>query len=205
MKITGVEEQKKNSRRCNIYIDSEYYCSADRDILAELNISEGMEFDEDKFGEILETLQYKSALRSALYMLARASKTEKEIKKKLQEKKYPDSAITKTLDYLKKINYINDKHYAESFIRSMRDVSGISSRIIYRKLFLKGIDADIIQKALDEADINDYESAIKAARKKTVSLKGESSEKKSKLLNFLYRKGFDIDICRKAVEEVDIK
>ena len=190
MRITGIEQQKKNTKRYNIYIDGEYRCSVEDDILQELNLSKGMELNEIEFNNTLEIIQYKGALRVALFMLARAPKTEMEIEKGLSDKQHAPKAIKKVLEYLKEIGYINDESYAESFIRSTKDVTGTSRRSIYQKLAAKGVDKEIIQQELDKAEIDDYASAISAAKKKAASLKGNRREKKLKLLNYLYRKGF---------------
>jgi regulatory protein len=109
MKITGIEEQKKNNKRCSIYIDGEYLCSAERDLVEELGLSEGMELSEEEFNRTLERIQYKGALRAALYMLARTSKTEMELEKRLKYKQHPPKAIIHALEYLKELGYINDE------------------------------------------------------------------------------------------------
>jgi len=205
MRITGIEEQKKNNKRCSIYVDDEYYCSVDKDILEELSLSEGTQLNEDEFNNIIEAIQYKSALRTALYMLARASKTEKEIKNRLAEKQYPEKTIIQVLRYLREINYINDEIYTESFIRSMRELAGVSRRSLYYKLAAKGIDNDIIQQMLDEAEIDDYDSALKTARKKAAGMAGSRKEKALKLFSYLYRKGFGMEICRKVIDELDLE
>jgi regulatory protein len=205
MKITGIEEQKKNNKRCSIYIDGEYLCSAERDLVEELGLSEGMELSEEEFNRTLERIQYKGALRAALYMLARTSKTEMELEKRLNDKQHPPKAIKQALEYLKELGYINDEEYTEGYIRNTRDTTGTSRRSIYCKLAAKGVDKEIIQQKLDEAEIDDFSSALKAARKKAVGLSGSDIEKKAKLLNFLYRKGFGIEVCRKVIEELDLE
>ena len=202
MRITGIEQQKKNTKRYNIYIDGEYRCSVENDILQELNLSEDMELNEIEFNNTLETIQYKGALRAALYMLARAPKTEMEIEKGLSDKQHAAKAIKKVLEYLKEIGYINDESYTESYIRSIKDTAGTSRRSIYQKLAAKGVDKEIIQQEIDKAEIDDYASALSAAKKKIASLKGIRREKKLKLLNYLYRKGFGIDACKRAAEEL---
>src|SRR5690349_16889 len=134
MKITKIEVQKKNSKRCSIYIDGEYHSSIDKDIQEELKLCEGMELNEDEFNQKLEIIQNKSALRAALYIVARASKTESEIRKRLKEKDHTEKAISLALEYLREVGYINDESYTESFIRSSKDVTGTSKRSLYYKL-----------------------------------------------------------------------
>lgn len=205
MKITKIEEQKKNSKKYNIYVDGEYYNSIDKEILEEINLVAGVELIEDEFNLKMEIVQYKSALRSAFYMLARSSKTEIELKRKLKEKQYPEKAVNQVLDYLKSIGYINDGNYAESFIGIMKNSAGTSSRSLYYKLAGKGIDSDVIEQKLQEAELDDYSSALKAAQKKLSGLSGDKREKASKLLGFLYRKGFGMEVCRRVIEELKLE
>lgn len=205
MRITQIEEQKKNKKRCSIYIDGEYYCSVDKEILEELSLREGMELNSDEFNQKLEIIQYKSALRTALYMLMRSSKTENELRKRLKEKQHSEKAIDSVLEYLKEIGYVNDESYTESFIKSTREVAGTSKRSLYYKLAGKGVDSEIIQQKLEESEIDDYTSALKAAQKKAAGLKGDKREKASKLLSFLYRKGFGMEVCKKVLEELELE
>jgi len=205
MRITKIEEQKKNKNKYNLYLDGEFYCSIDKEIIEEVNFFEGMELQENELEERMEIIQYKSALRTSFHILAQSSKTELELRRKLKEKKYPDKAISKVLDYLRSIGYINDSNYAESFIGSMKNSAGTSSRSMYYKLAGKGIDSDVIEQKLEAAEIDDYTSALKAARKKLPSLKGDKREKTSKLLGFLFRKGFGMDVCRKVIEELQLE
>lgn len=205
MIITKIEDQQKNKKRCSIYIDGEYYISIDKEILEELNFSEGMDLNPDEFNQKLEIIQYKSALRAAFYMLMRSSKTENDIKIRLEKKQYPEKAINSVLEYLKEIGYINDESYTESFIRSTRESTGTSKRSLYYKLSGKGVDSEVIQQKLEEAEIDDYASALKAAQRKAAGLKGDKKEKASKLLSFLYRKGFTMEVCRKVINELDLE
>lgn len=202
MKITKIEEQKRNKNKCSIYVDGEYHSTVEKELLDELGLFAGSELNPDVFHQKLAIIQYKSALRAALQMLTRSSLTEKEIIMRLKRKNYNEEAISSVLDYLKDAGYVNDERYIESFIKSSKEVPGASRRSIYCKLAGKGVDRCIIQQKLEEAEIDDYKSALKAAQKKLPALKGDNKEKATKLLGFLYRKGFGIEVCRKVVEEL---
>jgi len=205
MIITKLEEQKRNKNKFNLYIDGEYHSSIDREVLEEMNFAEGMELEQDEFNEKMEIIQYKSALRTSFHILARSSKTEAELRRKLKEKRYPEKSIEQVLDYLESIGYINDGDYAESFIGMMKNTAGTSSRSLYYKLTGKGIDSAVIEQKLEEAEIDDYASALSAARKKLPALKGDKRDQASRLLGFLYRKGFGMEICRRVIEELGLE
>lgn len=205
MLITKIEEQKKNKKKCNIFIDGEYYCSIDADIIKEVNIYEGMNIMEQELNKKIEVMNYKSTLKSALSMLMRAPRTENELAKKLKQKDFPDSTIEKVIDYLRSIGYVNDESYAESLIRDSKDNKGCSRRSLYYKLCQKGIDSKIIQQKLEEADIDEFDSALRTAIKKASSLKGNKRDKAKKLYSFLIRKGFGMEVCSKVISELKLE
>lgn len=204
MLISKVAEQKKNKKRFSIYVDGEYYCSVDKDVLDEINIREGMNFEEKEFSNIIDKMNYKSALKSALSILVRAPRTENELARKLRQKQYPEAAINKVIEYLCSIGYINDEEYAESLIRSLKSNKGCSKRTIYYKLIQKGIDSDIINQKLGEVSFDEFAAAFQAAAKKVTSIKGSSREKMAKTYTFLMRKGFDTDTCSKVISELQL-
>jgi SOS response regulatory protein OraA/RecX len=80
-----------------------------------------------------------------------------------------------------------------------------SRRSLFYKLAGKGIDKAVIEQKLDEAEIDDFASAVNAAEKKLGSLKGAKKEKTAKLFSFLYRKGFDIELCRRVMDKLDLE
>jgi regulatory protein len=205
MIITKIEEQKKNKKRCSIFVDGEYYGSADKDVLQEVNFSEGLNITQDEFNQKMEIIQYKSALKTALSMLVRSSRTVNEIAKKLSGMDIPEAVTEKVICYLKEIGYLNDENYAESLIRYSKDTAGCSRRNLFYKLSQKGIENEVIQQKLDEAGIDEYASALRAAEKKAAGLKGGKREKAAKLYSFLFRKGFGMDICSKVISELQLE
>lgn len=205
MVITKIKEQNNNKKRCSIYVDGEYCCSADKDILLEVKLSEGMVLSQNAFNEKMGEINYKSALKAALSMLARSSRTENELVKKLREKDFPETAIQEVVKYLETIGYINDEAYAENLIKSTKDISGSSRKRLYYKLARKGISNEIIKQKLEEAGIDEYDSALRAAAKKASVLKGSVREKRAKLYNFLFRKGFSVEVCSKVLSELKLE
>lgn len=205
MVITKIEEQKKNKKRCSVFLDGEYYCSIDREILKEVNIYEGMSIDEYEFNSKMEIINYKSALKSALSMLVRAPRTESELVSKLRQKDYPESAIEKVVEYLKGAGYINDEAYAESMIRGLKDNKGCSRRSLYSKLSQKGIKGDIIQQKLEDGAVDEFDTALKAALQKLHNLKGDKRDKFTKLYAFLFRKGYGSEVARRVISELNLE
>ncbi len=205
--ITSIIKQKSNSERYNIYIDEEYKFSIDIDLLYELKLEENMTIDIEQLQEAIKRADTKKAFNMCIAILARASKTEYEIKKKLLEKKYSEEVINEIIHKLKQLDYINDDKYIDAWIRSKSGAATLNKKIIYNKLIQKGIDRSLIQEkiennAVGDGAIDEYSSAYKLAEKKYKSFKGNNEEIRNKLLTFLYNKGFEKDICYRVVRDI---
>lgn len=89
-----------------------------------------------------------TCLDYALKYINRFPKTEKELKIQLYLKGYPTSDVDRTINELKKKNYVNDEMFAESYIRSEIVNKGKPAIRIIQKLQQKGIPPDILKEML---------------------------------------------------------
>lgn len=145
-----------------------------------------------------EQKQFDKLKNRCLYLIADCMRTEKNIREKIAKgkTKYPDELVNQVIDNLKQYNYINDKEFAKRFIELNKNK--FSKKVIKEKLYIKGINNDLIQELL--ADFNE-ESEISAAKKALYkkckdydNIKNELEYKeKSKLFAFLARKGFSYE------------
>lgn len=205
MRITAITPQKRNKDFYNIFIDEEFFCSLDNESIYNMKLKEGTEVDTELLAEASSQSTYKKALNYSLNLLAKYYKTEKELTKKLQEKEYNLETIAAVINKLIELGYLNDEMYVEAYIRSKENTNAtINKKTIYNKLLMKGIDKELIQKSLENAEIDEYDVALKAAEKKLRTLKGSPREKKAKLYSYLYGKGFEYETCTKIVNNINI-
>ena len=129
-------------------------------------------------------------------------------------------AIDKIIETHKRTGAINDAAYAEGKVHSLRR-SGRSARTITQKLSMKGVKADIIEKALipeDGSDVVDAElRAAQALAKKrglgpyrkarTTPLdRQEEMKRNMKETATLARAGFSFDIIKRVLAvDIDIE
>lgn len=123
-------------------------------------------------------------------------RSEKELRKKLNEKKYPAEAIDTVIDLFKKQGLINDEKFAQSYATSQSHSRPVGRRQIERQLKQKGVSDEGISRAIQS--LTDYDE--KAEAKKLVQLRfskmtGVSQKtKKARLYSFLMRRGFGPDV-----------
>ncbi|MDD6770953.1 MAG: recombination regulator RecX [Inconstantimicrobium porci] len=203
-KITKIEIQKRNKNRVNVYIDEEFSFACDMELVYKFGLNKDSVINMDELREVLKEEEYISCKNSALRVLEKTYKTEKEIVKKLKDKEYSEEAISRTLEFLTKYDFINDNRYASMFARDKVKTQGKNN--IKYKLIQKGVSEDIIMDVLGSlSDDDEYDTALNLCTKKYNILLKSNSDKnvvKQKLFRFMLSKGYDYNLCNKIVKKV---
>ncbi|MCR5323989.1 MAG: recombination regulator RecX [Lachnospiraceae bacterium] len=239
MHITRIEAlpRKKNK----IYIDGEYaFMLYDKDmgIYHLERFSAGDNEDETDIvisDELYEKIMKETVIRRAhqktLAMLERMDRTEAELRRKMKLDMYSESVADETIGWLKNQHYLDDRRYAESFIRS--HIESSSRQELISKLLAKGVAKDIINEAYsaccDEANFSlkkekvnepisasenrsdqpeevnvEQQAAIKALRKKLGSKKVLTPKERMSAIGYMLRKGFRRNEIMAAFDELGI-
>uniref|UniRef100_A0A7C4M0P6 Regulatory protein RecX n=1 Tax=candidate division CPR3 bacterium TaxID=2268181 RepID=A0A7C4M0P6_UNCC3 len=117
MQITKIEIQKKRKDRYNIYIDDEFRFGVDEGILIDFDLRKDREISEEEIEKIENEEVVVAAFNSALRSLKLRDRSEKEIRDKLKQKEFAVSAIDKVVEKLYHLDFLNDKRFAEIFVR----------------------------------------------------------------------------------------
>jgi regulatory protein len=203
-KITKIEIQKKNEDRVNIYINYEYAFSCSKELVYTHKLSNGQEIDRDALNAIAAEDNYIKCKNSALRIIERTYKSEKELYDKLIEKGYEEQTIGSTMEFLKKYNFLDDLTYAKMYIKDKIKTQGKNK--IKFALIKKGISEEIINSELQELNTEDQNDTIMAlAEKKYKTLqKNEKDSRKlsKKLADFLIRKGFQWEEVKPVLKQL---
>lgn len=203
-KITKIEVQKRNKERVNIFIDEEFAFALSAELVYKEGIKTGDILDVDKFTKISKEESYLKCKNSALRIIERACKSEKEIKEKLALKGYDNESIESTMEFLREYNFVNDENYAKMYVKDKIKNQG-QNKIKYA-LIKKGIDEEYINEEMANIDNDEqmemgYEIGLK---KYNLLLKRESDKYKvsQKLYRFLISKGYGYDIVSSLVKKI---
>lgn len=134
-------------------------------------------------------MSFEEAKEKAVRYLVVAKKTEYEIRNKLKKSNCEDNIIDQVIEYLNKINYINDSEYVDAYIRQCMRLLNYSIYEIKQKLLQKGIKKCIIEEKLINLEETGYEEKL---IKKLLNGKLKSMEE-IKQRQYLYRRGFKIN------------
>jgi regulatory protein len=111
------------------------------------------------------TEESAAAYRSGLRYLGPRPRSVAELRENLLKKEFSKDTVEKTVALLKEENLLDDSAFAAEFVRSRERRNPKSKRAIKYELFAKGVEESVIEKAVEP--LNEYESARKAAEKKT--------------------------------------
>lgn len=203
-KITKIEGQKRTKDRVNVYIDEVYAFSVNSELVYKEGLRKDLIVDEEKLQKVVKEDNILKCKNTALRIIERSYKTEKELKEKLIEKGYGNEEIEKVFDFLREYKLMNDESYTKMYVKDRMKTQG-RSKIKYA-LKQKGVDEESIDVALDSIDENEEkEIALDLAKKKyNVLIKRESDKYKlwNKLCRFLVGRGYDYSLAKEVVRKV---
>lgn len=203
-KITLIEEQKKNNKRFNVYINEKFAFGLDEEIIYKYRLKEGMEIQTDFIEDILKKEQQIKANNYAIRIIEHHSKTVKQLKDKMKEKGYEEEFINNSIQFLQEYNYINDEKYAKQYINDKVRFGKDGRNKIKMNLMQKGVDKEIIQEQLNDIDSDlETDNAFELAERKMRSYKSlDLPTQRRRLYSFLQRKGYKGDIINKVMNKI---
>ncbi|MBR6736879.1 MAG: RecX family transcriptional regulator [Clostridia bacterium] len=192
--ITDIIQQKNNAKRVSIYLNGAYYCGLDLLTTVKYRLKVGSQITEEELINIQYEAEYRSALDSALTLVSKAYKTEKQVKDKLLKKGYLEEIVLKVIQKLKEYGYVNDEDYAKRYVNS---VSGKGKKLIKLELIKKGVTGDALESAVSSIE-GQLESAKQVAEK---YLKNKEINRQNllKCYKYLLSKGFSYDDAKSVV------
>ncbi len=204
MKITGIEQQKRDKNRYNFFVDGEYMFALFDDTILKYGLRKGDTLDDRKIREMKEYDDYNYGKRVAYNYLAYRQRSRKEIERKLKTKKISVKVTEKVIKWLEDLKYINDEEFAKHFIESKVQRKPIGRRMVERKLFQSGIEKETIQKAVTEnyTPEMELEKADELIEKYIKKLRYKDEfDKKNKCFKYLAGRGFEFDIVEQIVNK----
>ena len=173
----------------------------DEGVVARFGLYEKMEIDQGLVDQIEKEEGTAKAFNAAANFLKTRERSQKEIKDKLKTKDYSEVVIEKVLEKLERLDIVNDKRFAEMFVRDRMKLKPKGKKVLQLELMQKGIDRNIIEEVLSEMLSGDNElelakRVLAKAEKKYAGL--EENIKRDKIIKYLLGKGFAYNI----IEEV---
>ncbi len=110
---------------------------------------------------------------------------------------YTDEEIEAVISGLIERKYLDDENFARYYLENRNAGKGASIRKLRAELQQKGVDSQIVDRLLDGGIRDEKEEIRKVVAKKAKKYDHD------KLINYLVRQGFDYQLSRAAVDEMD--
>lgn len=196
--ITAITPQVKDAKRCNIFLDGEFFCGMTLEAVMKNRLRVGTSVTEEQLEQIQLQNERSAALDKALNHLTASVKTVKQIRDFLRDKGYTPAVINYVVDKLKEYGFLSDEDYARRFTETYSNKKGV--KLMRVELRRKGVAEEIVDGVLDDVG-SQAEAAAVLAKK---YMKGKDADLKTvqKLYRHLLSKGFTYDDARTAVMSV---
>ena len=144
------------------------------------------------------------ALQSLMRLCARAEKSSGDAMRLMRGWGVPEGEREGVLAKLLEHRFIDDRRYAEAYVREKSKLSGWGARKIAFQLRQKGISQDIITTAIATLDNDDQleQLTTKLERKMRTTKAGNNYELRGKLLRYGLGLGFDYEMTRQAIDKI---
>lgn len=141
----------------------------------------------------------------ALFMLNLRMRTEAEMREKMVARGYYQQVIDTVIIRLFEDRYLNDEHFAEVYVESMKRHKYYGAYMMKKKLFEKKVPKEIIEQKLSElvTDADEMEIATRYTEKefgKLSIIKKFEYDEKQKVMRRLLSRGFGIDVVKRIID-----
>ena len=140
-------------------------------------------------------------------LCARAEHCQHDMLEKMRQWAVDDEVQARVMERLVKERYVDDRRYADAFVREKVRFNQWGRRKVEQALWMKHIDGDTAREALDTISDEEYVDILRPLlRQKRRSIKAQSDyELNMKLMKWAVGRGFTMDVIRQCitVEEDD--
>jgi len=202
--VTEVASLKHPRGYRAVYVDGELALKAHHRALETVGIRTGVTLGSDDLRDALAAAREQDAYRIAVDMLARRDRTEAELARLLKSREFPQPTVATVLDRLRDKGLIDDRRYAEEYVRTQSERRGLGPAALRAKLVKLGIASDTIDEALAAwlPEDKQREIAEKVARSRLPRLRrSQGDDARPRLYAFVIRRGFDHDLAMQVLDD----
>ena len=198
--ITQINIQTKNKKRCNIFVDGEFFVAVSVETVLKNRLKVGQFIDAKDLQQVVEENDRSEAFSKSLDYVSKSLKTKRQVKDYLIRKGYSEEIAWYCVDKLKEYKFIDDKEYSKRYIESVSKNQG--KRLTEYKLMMKGVRREDVESAYLETDIDANLNAKNVAEK---YLKNKTIDKEmlAKTYRYLIGRGFSYEQASFAIKSFE--
>lgn len=209
--ISKLEQQKRHPDRVNVYLDGEFAFGLHKEVAHKFSLRKGMQIGDDLLKKLTHEEEFSVAKRKALKYLERRMRSEHEVRSKLRDAGFPDQIIEPVVQYLEKINCLDDKLYATALKNDLQKRRSAGRQLVKLTLKKRGISDEIAKSVMEgiselEDEATARELAGKLLRKYGSSRKAVPPDARIRRMSqALSRRGFSWSVISKVIKQTTNK
>lgn len=153
-----------------------------------------------------KTCDESSLYEYAIGALSRKMRTVAELKRLLRRRCPEEATVSSVIIRLKDHKYLSDSAYAAAYAAFRRDNQKFGSRRVMTDLKVKGVHADVIEKAVGEAysEVNELAQARAFLKRKRIN-KPASNQEAARIFRAMMRAGFGVSTSIRILKQWEIE
>jgi regulatory protein len=196
--VTAVVPVPRRRGRVSIYVNGDPACELARKSVSQHRIRPGHVLAPGELDAIVAADRRRYAFECTTAMLARRPRSERDIRRRLRQRKLDADVVEQTIARLHELRLLDDAEYARSWAEARDRSSPRSRRLIARELRASGVDGETADRAT--ADISDDDAAYRLESRHAASFAAEGYERfAARLASRLRSRGFGWDVTRRTV------
>ena len=199
MKISKIEPQKKNKKRCSIFIDGKFSVGLNKEIVIRYNLHEGLEITDREFDEILHQAEKGKIANRAFKILHYRERSVEELRARLIRIGFDNRLVDELVDELIADKTLDDERFANAFVNDYTNLKPRGNRFIISELNKKGIAKELTARLVSTRD--ERKMIKQYVEKKASSLDIKKPKERQRLVRRLLTRGFTPDIVYEIIKE----
>lgn len=211
MKLTKIEQQKKDPKRYSLYLDDQFAFSIHEDVLIECALYKGQNLTEEQIEKIQAKELFSKGYQKALTYLSYQIRSIKEVRDYLKQwyvKEVNDETRLSTnwqdniIHKLKSQGYLDDQTYGKAYLRHQVQINSKGPRKIAYELGRKGLSETDIEAIMVDYSFEEQKEKAQALAEKLMKKKLLTPKKfKEKCQQHLLDKGYDRHVIQAVLAE----
>ncbi len=136
--------------------------------------------------------------------LSMTDRSRRQLDEAMGKRGVPEDVRCEILDRYTELGLTDDAPFADAFVQARLAGAGTSRRVIAEELRRKGIDADIVEAAVEVIDdAEELGTATRLALKRLERGSGDRASLQQRVYAALARRGFSHDVCSTALRRAN--
>ena len=201
--ITKIEPQVRDPERLNVFIDGTFAFGVDQLVALETGLVVGRACSQAELAEVLAADEVSRATAASLQFLSYRPRSRQEVRRRLARRGFSEGAVAGAIERLERWHYLDDADFARGWIENRQEHQPRGRRLLKQELREKGVAGEVVEQALEEAEVDELPAALALARKRLPSLRGDDPvAQRRRLAGYLQRRGYGWDVVGKVLQQV---